>query len=82
MKFAEQENKDPRRSSNDFLQRYIFSDVYEIFFGSIHIELYQWLSKLTERKTNFKEDQFPGWTLARIDILKRVNNAVSRAIDF
>ena len=40
LKFAEQENKDPRRSANDFLQRYVFCDVYEIFFGSIHIELY------------------------------------------
>ena len=39
-KFAEQENKDPRRSSDDFLQRYIFDDIYEIFFGSIHVELH------------------------------------------
>ena len=35
LKFAEQENKDPHCSSDEFLQR------------------------LTERKTNFKEDQFP-----------------------
>ena len=35
LKFVEQENKDPHRSSDDFLQR------------------------LTERKTNFKEDQSP-----------------------
>ena len=82
LKFAEQENKDARRSSDDFLQRYIFSDIYEIFFGSIHIELHQWLSRLTERKTNFKEDQFPNWTPARINILKRLNNAISRAVDF
>ena len=82
LKFAEQENKDPRRSSDDFLQRYIFSDVYEIFFGSIHIELHQWLFKLTERKMNFQEGQFPDWTPARINILKRVNNEISRAIDF
>ena len=47
LKFAEQENKDPRRSSEDFLQRYIFTDIYEIFFASIHIELHQWLSRLT-----------------------------------
>ena len=57
LKFAEQENKEPRRSSNDFLQRYIFEDIYEIFFGSIHIELHQWLSRLTKIETNFKEDQ-------------------------
>ena len=82
LKFAEQENKDPRHSSNDFLQRYVFSYIHEIFFSSIHIELHQWLSRLIERKTNFKEDQFPNWTPARINILKRVNNAISRAVDF
>ena len=82
LKLAEQENKDLRRSANEFLQRYFFCDVYEIFFGSIHIELHQWLSRLTERKTNFQEGQFPDWTPARINILKRVNNAISRAVDF
>ena len=35
LQFAAQENKDPCRSANDFLQRYVFCDVYEIFFGSI-----------------------------------------------
>ena len=81
-KFTEQENKDPHRSSDDFLQRYIFTDSHAIFFGSIHIELHQWLSRLTERKTIFKEDQFPAWTPARIKILQRVNSAISRAVDF
>ena len=62
LKFAEQENKDPRCSANEFLQRYDFCDVYEIFFRSIHIELHQWLSRLTERRMNFQERQFPNWT--------------------
>ena len=55
LKFTEQENKDPRRSATDFLQRYVFCNVYEIFFSSIHIELHQWFSMLTERRTNFQE---------------------------
>ena len=82
LKFAKQENKVPRRSSDDFLQRYVFTDIHEIFFGSIHIELHQWLSRLTKRMTNFKEDQFPEWTPARINILKRVDNEISQAVDF
>ena len=82
LKFAEQENKDPRRSANDFLQRYVFCDVYEIFFASIHIELHQWLSRLTERRTNFQERQFPVWTPARVNIVQSVNNEISRAVDF
>ena len=82
IKFVEQENKDPCRSSDNFLQRYVFFYIYEIFFGSIHIELYQWLSRLTERRKNFQEDQSPASTPERIKLLKRVNNAVSRVVDF
>ena len=82
LKFAEHENKDPRPSADDFLQRYVFADVYEIFFGTIHIELHQWLSRLTERRTNFQEHQFPAWTPMRINRLKRVNNEISHAVDF
>ena len=48
LKFVEQENKDPHRSVSECLQRYVFCDVYEIFFGSIHIELHQWVSRLAE----------------------------------
>ena len=58
LKFAEQENKDPHRSSDEFLQR------------------------LVEIRTNFQEVQSPAWTPERINILKRVNNAVSRVVDF
>ena len=53
LKFGEQENKDPRRSTNEFLQRYVFCDVFENFFGSIHRELHQWVSRLAEQRTNF-----------------------------
>ena len=59
LKFAEEENKDPRRSSEDFLGRYVFDEIYEIFFVGIHVELHEWLSRLTERKKNFKEDPLP-----------------------
>ena len=54
LKFAQQENTNPCRSTSDFLQRYAFCDTYEIFFGRFHIELHQWLSRLTERRMNFQ----------------------------
>ena len=31
---------------------------------------------------NFQERQFPDWTPARINILKRVNNEISHDVDF
>ena len=82
LKFVEKENTNPRCSAHDFLQRYVFCDIYEIFFGSIHIELHQWLSRLTERKTKFQEGQFSDCIPIRISILKRVNNKISQAVDF
>ena len=82
LKFAQQENTNPGRSASDFLQRYVFCDTYEIFFGNIHIELHQWLSRLTERRTNFQAQRIPVWTPARVNLMQHVNNEISRAVDF
>ena len=54
LQFAQQENTNTCRIASDFLQRYVFCDTYEIFFGRFHIELHQWLSRLTERRMNFQ----------------------------
>ena len=82
LQFVQQENTNPRRSASDFLQRYVFCDTYEIFFGRFHIELHQWLSRLTERRTNFQNRRIHAWTPARVNLVKNVNNEVSHAVDF
>jgi hypothetical protein len=38
--FVEALKKNPRLSIEDWLGRYIFTDIHEIFFGGIHKELY------------------------------------------
>ena len=81
LEFAHQENTNPCRSASEILQSYVFCDAYEIFFGSIHIELHQWFSRLAEKRTNFREGRFSVWTPARVNILKSVNNEISRAVD-
>ena len=82
LKFVQQENTNPHWSARDFLQRYVFCDAYEIFFGSIHIELHQWLSRLTERRTNCQARRVPTWTPTRVNLVQHVNNEVSHAVDF
>ena len=82
LQFTQQENMNPCRSPSDFLQWYVFCDTYEIFFGRFHIELHQWLSRLTERRTNFQARRIPVWTPARVNLVQHVNNEVSRAVDF
>jgi hypothetical protein len=46
--FAEAQNKNSNLSSEDWLEKYIFTDIHEIFFGGIHQELYEWLARLTD----------------------------------
>ena len=49
--FAERENINPHVSVEDWLQRYIFTDLHEILFATFPIELHAWLSRLTENET-------------------------------
>jgi hypothetical protein len=39
--FAEAQNKNPKLSTKDWLQRYIFTNIHEILFGGIHQELFE-----------------------------------------
>jgi hypothetical protein len=46
--FAKDQNKNPNLSTEDWLGRYIFTDVHKILFGGIHKELYEWLARLAD----------------------------------
>ena len=47
--FAAIENKSPRLSIEDWLQKHIFTDLHEIFFATYANELYDWLLKLNDK---------------------------------
>ena len=80
--FAEQENRNPRISTENWLQRYVFSDIHEIFFTTFPIELHAWLSRLVENETFSHGDRPTKWTPELIQRLKKTNNPISRAVDF
>jgi hypothetical protein len=46
--FVEAQNKNPNLSTEDWLGRYVFTDIHEIFFGGICKELYEWLARLAD----------------------------------
>jgi hypothetical protein len=46
--FVEAQNKNPNLSTEDWLERHIFTDIHEIFFEGIHQELYEWLARLED----------------------------------
>ena len=47
--FAEKENRSPRLSTEDWLEKHIASDIHAIFFATYGDELYDWISKLTDK---------------------------------
>jgi hypothetical protein len=79
--FIEAQNKNPNLSTEDWLGRYIFTDIHEIFFGGIHRELYEWLARLEDTHFEIRYRPLVVWTSALINKVKRVDNAMSRAVD-
>jgi hypothetical protein len=63
------------------LERYIFTDIHEIFFGVIHQELYEWLARLADAQFEMKSRPHVVWTSALIKKVKRVDNVMSREVD-
>jgi hypothetical protein len=80
--FVEAQNKNPKLSTEDWLQRYIFTDIHEIFFGGIHQELHEWLDRLADTQFEIRSRPPVAWTSMLIQRVKRVDNNVSRAVDY
>ena len=79
--FATKENKSPRLSTEDWLQKHIFTDLHEIFFVTYANELYDWLSKLNDKHV-FKKKRNIVQTPKLIHTMKTIDNPISREIDF
>jgi hypothetical protein len=79
--FAEAHNKYPNLSTEDWLERYIFTDIHEIFFGGIHQELYEWLARLADTQFEIRYRPPVVWTSTLIKKVKRVDKIMSRVVD-
>ena len=80
--FAKEENRNPRLSAEDWLQRYLFTDSHEIFFATFPFELHAWVLRLAESDTSTHSDRPVEWNSEVIHRLKWSDNFVSCAIDF
>ena len=69
-------------SMENWLDRYIYSDIHEIFFAEFPIVLHEWLSILATRQTNFQRREAVEWSAQLIRELTIVSNPISRAVDF
>ena len=46
--FAAQENKNPRLTKEQWLDRYLYMEIHKIFFYSFPVNLYEWIVKLAD----------------------------------
>jgi hypothetical protein len=79
--FTEAQNKNPNLSSEDWLEKYIFTDIHEIFFLGIHQELYEWLARLVDTQFEIRSRPPMDWISELIKKVKTVDRTISRAID-
>jgi hypothetical protein len=80
--FSREQNRNPRLNDEQWLQRYVFTDLHEIFFGEFLIILTEWLERIVENVGRYRVEALRNWTPELIRQLNTISNKVSRAIDF
>ena len=68
-------------STEDWLQKHIFTDLHEIFFATYANEFYDWLSNLTNNNV-FNKKRNIVWTPELIQTVKNLDNPITRTVDF
>jgi hypothetical protein len=69
-------------SENKWMQRHVYIDLHEIFFGEFPIILTEWLERLVEKTGRYKAAMLRNWTPELVRQLNIVSNPTTRAIDF
>ena len=59
--FVEKENRNANRNIEAWLQKYIYTDVHEVFFTNFPSELHSWLARLAVCNTHIQSDKPAEW---------------------
>ena len=79
--FAAEENHNPNINTEEWLQRYLFTDLHEIFFCEFPLIFKEWIAIIAQKNKCFKATPTI-WNVVSINRLKSVSNSISSAIDF
>ena len=64
--FAETENRNPNRDSEAWLQKYIYTDIHEVFFATFPSELHSWVERLADNTRYVRSDRPTQWNQAAV----------------
>ena len=61
--------------------KYIFTEIYEIFFATFTTELQEWMMRLVDFQICLKDEQITQWTPYLIQQLERIDNTITCMVD-
>jgi hypothetical protein len=81
LEFAQKDNINPKLTPHKYLDKYVFSDLHEVFFCDFPHLLQEWLLRLKYNHPTNRIRQLE-WNPVEIVQLQQVNNKFMRAVDF
>jgi hypothetical protein len=61
--FSKKENRNPHMSEKQWMKRYVYTYLYEIFFHEFPIILTEWLERLVEKTRRYRAAVVRNWNL-------------------
>ena len=62
IEFARKESEGSWLNSTEWLERYLYTDIHEIFFCEFPVSLYEWLLRLATQRRNFQGGEPIDWS--------------------
>jgi hypothetical protein len=81
LEFAQKDNRNPRITPHKYLDKYVFTDLHEVFFCYFSHLLQEWILRLKDNHVTNQIRQLD-WTPVQIHQLQQVNNKFTCAVDF
>ena len=78
---AQEKSKGTWLSTENWVDEYIYLDIHEVFFIEFPIILYEWLTRLVTRQTNFQRREAVEWSDQLVHEVTSVSNIISRVVD-
>ena len=76
-----QENKNLQLTKEQWLDKYLDTDIHEIFFCTFPIKLYEWITKLADDQGRWRLDDPIVWTPELVRILEASKDKIACAVD-
>jgi hypothetical protein len=81
LEFAQKDNRNPKLTPHKYLDKYVFSDLHEVFFCDFPHVLQEWILRLKDNHPTNQIRQLE-WNFVEIAQLQQVDNKFTRAVDF